>query len=84
MMNAELPSHGFLKIIMPNVFREDYIISLKKNTNQRMPHAYVRMLLRSYEFSATIYGVEKDEMENSFLKCDAFQEPKEGKLNIIK
>ena len=82
MMNAELTSHGLSKIIIPNVFREDYIISLKKLTNQRMPDAYVRMLLRAYEFSATIHGENIDEMENFLLKCDAFQEPKEGKLKI--
>ena len=84
MMNAELSSKGLSKIIIPNVFREDYIISLKKFTNQRMPDAYVRMLLRAYEFSSTIYGENIDEMENYLLKCDAFQEPKEGKLKFIK
>lgn len=84
MMNAELSSQGLSKIIIPNVFREDYIISLKKFTNQRMPDAYVKMLLRAYEFSATIHGENIDEMENFLLNCDAFQGPKEGKLKIIK
>ncbi len=83
MMNAELSSQGLSKIIIPNVFREDYLISLKKFTKQRTPDAYVRMLSRAYEFSSNIFDENIDDMENYLLKCDAFQEPKEGKLKII-
>ena len=42
------------------------------------------MLLRAYEFSATSAGERIDEMEKHLIECDAFKEPKEGTLKIIK
>lgn len=47
-----------------------------------MADAYVRMLLRAYEFSSTLHGDSIDEMEKYLIKCDAFKEPAEGKLKI--
>jgi hypothetical protein len=41
------------------------------------------MLLRAYEFSSTLAGESIDEMEKHLIECDAFKEPKEGKLKII-
>lgn len=84
MMNAELSSKGLSKIIIPTVYREDYLGAIKKLTRQRAPDSYVRMLLRAYEFSATIYGDNIDSMEQFLTKCDAFKEPKEGKLKIFR
>jgi Uncharacterized conserved protein len=83
MMNAELSAKGMSKIIIPTVYREDYMGALRKLTRQRVADAYVRMLLRAYEFSSTLYGESIDEMEKHLIRCDAFKEPKEGKLQII-
>lgn len=80
MMNAELSAKGFSKIIIPTVYREDYMGALRKLTRQRVADAYVRMLLRAYEFSSTLHGESIDEMEKYLIECDAFKEPKEGKL----
>jgi hypothetical protein len=80
MMNAELSSRGMSKIIIPTVYREDYMGALRKLTRQRIADAYVRMLLRAYEFSSTLAGESIDEMEKYLIECDAFKEPKEGKL----
>ncbi len=83
MMNAELSAKGLSKIIIPTVYREDYTGALRKLTRQRVADAYVRMLLRAYEFSSTLPGESIDEMEKYLIRCDAFKEPKEGKLTII-
>ncbi len=83
MMNAELSSKGQSKIIIPTVYREDYMGALRKLTRQRLPGAYVRMLLRAYEFSATFHHESINEMEKHLIKSDAFKEPKEGQLKII-
>lgn len=83
MMNAELSAKGLSKIIIPTVYREDYMGALRKLTRQRTADAYVRMLLRAYEFSSTLIGDSIDEMEKYLIKCDAFKEPKEAKLRII-
>lgn len=83
MMNAELSAKGLSKIIIPTVYREDYMGALRKLTRQRQPDAYIRMLSRVYEFSSTLSGESIDEMEKHLIECDAFKEPKEGKLRII-
>ena len=84
MMNAELSAKGLSKVIIPTVYREDYMGALRKMTRQREADAYVRMLLRAYEFSATLVGDSIDEMEKHLIECEAFKEPKEGKLKIVK
>jgi hypothetical protein len=84
MMNAELSAKGLSKIIIPTVYREDYMGALRKLTRQRVADAYVKMLLRAYEFSSTLVGESIDEMEKHLIECDAFKEPKEGKLKILK
>jgi hypothetical protein len=83
MMNAELSAKGLSKIIIPTVYREDYMGALRKLTRQRVADAYVRMLLRAYEFSGTLHDENIDEMEKHLIECDAFKEPKEGKLKVI-
>ncbi len=83
MMNAELGTKGLAKIIIPTVFREDYMGSLKKFTKQRDGDAYIRMLLKAWEFSSNIYGNDLDKMEKYLINCNAFLSHKEGKLKII-
>ena len=82
MMNAELSSKGFSKIIIPTVFREDYMGALRKLTRQQIAEPFIRMMLRAYEFSATLRQESLDEMERYLISCDAFKEPKEGKLKF--
>lgn len=83
MMNAELSAKGLSKIIIPTVYREDYMGALRKLTRQRVADAYVKMLLRAYEFSSTLVGESIDDMEKHLIECDAFREPKEGHLKIL-
>jgi Fic family protein len=83
MMNAELSARNFSKIIIPTVYREDYMGALKKLTRQRDPDAYIRMMLRVWEFSSTVHGEDRDEMERYLQSCHAFLEPKQGRLQII-
>jgi Fic family protein len=83
MMNAELSAKGLSKIIIPTVYREDYMGALQKLTRQRQPDAYIRMLSRAYDFSSTLHDASIDEMEQHLIACDAFKEPKEGQLNLL-
>lgn len=80
MMNAELSSKGLAKIIIPTVYREDYMGALRKLTRQRIADPYIRMLSRAHDFSSTLKQKSIDEMERYLIRCDAFKEPKEGKL----
>lgn len=83
MMNAELSAKGLSKIIIPTVYREDYMGALRKLTRQRVADDYVRMLLRANVFSSTLVGQRIDEMEKHLIECDAFKEPKAGKLKYF-
>lgn len=83
MMNAELSSKGLAKIIIPTVYREDYMGALRKLTRQQVADPYIRMLTRAYDFSATLNQDSIDKMEQYLEMCDAFKEPKEGKLKFL-
>ena len=83
MMNAELTKEGQSKIIIPTVFREDYMGALRKLTRQSDPEPYIRMLQRAHEFSSNIYDEDMNVMEKYLKRCDAFKEHTEGKLKII-
>ena len=82
MMNAELVAANQSKIIIPNVFREDYILTLRRLTRQHDAEPYIRMLSRAHEFSSTIYGRSMDEVQERLELSNAFLLPEEGKLKI--
>ena len=82
MMNAELVAADQVKIIIPTVYRDDYMGSLRKLTRRREPEAYVRMLIRAQAFSATIVGESMDALQKLLEKSSAFLEHTEGKLTI--
>jgi hypothetical protein len=81
MMNAELTSAGQSKIIIPTVYREDYILALRKLSRQKEASVYIRMLSKIHQFSSSIFG-DFDLMKNKFMLSNAFLEPSEGKLQI--
>jgi Fic family protein len=83
MMNAELTMEKQTKIIIPTVYRDDYLGALRKLTRQHEPKPYIRMLTRAHEFSATILGENMDDMQLILEKSNAFIEHTEGKLKII-
>ena len=64
MMNAELTKAGQSKIIIPTVFREDYMGALKKFTKQRKCDTYIKMLQRAQEFSANVFAEQINEMQD--------------------
>ncbi len=83
MMNAELTKENQTKIIIPTVYRDDYMGALRRLTRQQDPSPYIRMLQRIYEFSSTIVGEDMEEMENKLELSNAFKEHDQAKLKII-
>jgi hypothetical protein len=83
MMNAELTAAKQSKIIIPTVFRDDYMGALRKLTRLADPETYIRMMQRAHAFSKNIYHEDMDSMEDYLRNCDAFKEHNEGKLKII-
>ena len=84
MMNAELVKNNQSKIIIPTVYREDYLGGLRKLTRNSNPEVFIKMMLRAWEFSATLIGEDRMSMENTMLKSNAFKESDEARLIIIK
>jgi Fic/DOC family protein len=84
MMNAELVAAGQSKIIIPTVVREDYVGSLRRLTRQSDPDTYIRVMTKAHEFSDNVYDIDIDEMESYLRSCNAFLEPTEGKLRVIR
>ena len=83
MMNVELGAKGMSKIIIPTVYRDDYMGALKKLTKQRNGDSYIRMLQRAWEFSSSVHDDSLDSMEQSLIAANAFLEPKDGYLKSI-
>ena len=83
MGNAELFKCGQSRIIVPTVFREDYLLSLKKFTNRKEPDTFIRVMDKLQYFSHYIFGENFDELNNYLKATNAYKEPSEGKLEMI-
>lgn len=84
MMNADLVKASESKILVPTVFREDYLLSLKRLTRKSDPFVFIKMLQRAHEFSRQVFGDSITEMQDYLENCNAFFEPAEGKILKIK
>ena len=83
MMNAELSTAQQTKIIVPTVYREDYLGALRRLTRNNDPKVYIRMLERVHAFSDTLLGDDIENMEEVLGKSNAFKESNEGVLKIV-
>lgn len=71
------------RIIVPTVFREDYILALRKLTRHNDPMAYVNVMTKLHQFSDNLYGNDFTELKNYLAACNAYEEPSQAKLQII-
>lgn len=84
MMNAELVKERQTKIIIPTVYRDDYLGALRRLSRKKDPIVYVKMLQRAQEFSATLKANDMNEAEIHLEACNAFKEHDNTILKIIK
>jgi hypothetical protein len=82
MMNAELVAAGLRRGIIPTVFRDDYLGSLRALSRKGDPTAYLRMLDRAQEFSASIDFSDMATALRGLTASNAFKDPKEGLLEV--
>ena len=83
MMNAELFRGGQSRIVVPTVFREDYILALRKLTRSKEPNTYIRVMEKLHKFSDNLYGDDFDELNNYLAECNAYEEPEKAHLKYI-
>lgn len=74
LMNAELSRGGLPRIIIPTVFREDYMGALRRLTRKGEPDTYVRMLRKAHAFSAGLHHDTMDDMQAHLTACLAFSD----------
>lgn len=80
MMNAELVKAQQARIIIPTVYRDDYLGALRKLTRQSDPKVYIKMLQRVQRFSSTLIADSMDIIERQLEKSNAFKEHREAVL----
>jgi len=80
MMNAELAAVNQCRIIIPTVYRDDYLLALRRLSRAHDPDAYIKMLTRAQAFTASIDFSEYEHALQSLRDTHAFQSPFEGKL----
>lgn len=83
MMNAEFVKAEQTRIIIPTVYRDDYLGALRRLTRNQDPAVYIRMLERAQDFSATIIADNMENAETHLTLSNAFKEHDEAKLKII-
>ena len=74
MMNAEPEADDQSKIIIPTVFREDYLNALRRLTRRNDPSVLLRAMSRVRKFSANITGDNFEETRQYLDRCNAFKE----------
>lgn len=84
MMNAELVAAGLRRLIIPTVFRDDYLGALRALSRRGEPAAYLRMLDRAQEFSTSVDFSDFVAAQRSLTAGNAFKEPGEALLSIPK
>ena len=77
MMNAELTAAGLPKIIIPTVYRIDYIDALKRLTQNEEPATFIRALERVRLFSSGLDGADYDALKAYLEQCNAFRDEQE-------
>jgi hypothetical protein len=79
-MNEYLSAAGLTRIIVPTVFRDDYISALKALSSSGHAAPYERMLARAARFSRWVDFTNRDACFASLQQSNAMKEPLEAKL----
>lgn len=84
MMNAELVSARQSKVLIPNVFRDDYILALKKFSHQRDVSTLVQVVEKMQGYAARI-PCESYEAAHAYLEAtNAYMDPDEARIILDK
>ena len=82
MMNAELAHAGECKILIPTVFRTDYLDALRKLTRQSDPSALIRALSRVQLFSSQLQTANFETLRIQLEQSNAFSDSEEDILRF--
>lgn len=74
MMNAELVAANQSKLVIPTVFREDYLNALRRLTRKGDASIIIRAMSRVRQFSANLIGNDFESTRQYLEKCNAFKD----------
>lgn len=77
-MNAELVSAGERRVLIPTVYRDDYVSGLRVHTRQGHPDPLIKTLDFAQEYAARIDFSDYDRALGVLRATAAFQVPEEG------
>ena len=80
MMNAELNAAGQSHIIVPTVFREDYLLALRKLSRNGLPDTYVGVMERLHRFSSSITCSDFESARLFLERTNAFSDAENAHL----
>lgn len=83
MMNAEMVASGQVRIIVPTVFREDYLLALRRLSRNTDPGPYISVMEKLHRFSANLWGEDFYELDDYLKSCNAYEKPENAKLQLI-
>ena len=74
-MNCVLSAAGRSRIIVPTVYREDYLLPLKSLSNHADATPYIRAMTRIHAWTAAFdYAQPRQELHQALKRCNAFEE----------
>ena len=74
-MNCMLSARASSRIIIPTVYREDYLLPLKALSHNRIAEPLISALGRVQRWSAAFdYSLPRAQLRKSLARCNAFQE----------
>ncbi len=75
MMNAELVTGGQTRIIIPSVYRSEYINGLKLLTHHKDPSAFIRVMSYAQQFTFSIDFSDLNDATQQLASLNAFHDP---------
>jgi Fic family protein len=75
MMNAELVAAGEERIVIPTVYRANYLSALKALSQSRHPRPLIRMLDYAQKWTAAVHWRRLGETRRELDDCNAFLDP---------
>ena len=84
MMNAELVAENEQRIIVPTVYRNNYLVALKALTHNQQPQALIRTLDFAQRYTGKVDWSDKDISQRILSATHAFVDPTEADLQGIR
>ena len=81
-MNLALSGEARTRIIVPTVYREDYLLALKALSRNAEPEPYVRMLTRAAQFSRWLEYSSQTRLFRQLSESNALVQPAEARLTF--